>query len=107
MSDDDLDRQLELARLRAQEREFVEREKREEEFGLLLGAGLAAAAWAHDQAQPEPEPRGTTKPMEPSAEEVRAERARRSANAEPIGYDALARHFHVSTTTIRRRLEKL
>jgi hypothetical protein len=40
-------------------------------------------------------------------EEVRAERARRSAAGEDAGYDSLARHFHVHPTTIRRRLGKL
>jgi hypothetical protein len=41
------------------------------------------------------------------AEAVRAEKRRRIEAGEPSGYDALARHFGVSPSTIRRRLSKL
>jgi hypothetical protein len=41
----------------------------------------------------------------PTTGHVRRERERRIATNEPSGYDALARHFHCSATTIRRRLE--
>jgi hypothetical protein len=37
-------------------------------------------------------------------EAVRAERERRKASHEPHGYGALAKHFHVDQSTIRRRL---
>jgi hypothetical protein len=42
-----------------------------------------------------------------SADAVRAERTRRMASDEPHGYDALARHFGVAVSTIRRRLGRL
>jgi len=42
-----------------------------------------------------------------TAEDVRAERDRRKAAHEPSGYDALAKHFHVDPSTIRRRLGAL
>jgi hypothetical protein len=46
-----LDKELEIARLREREREASEREHRDEATGWLVVAGIAAAAWARDKAE--------------------------------------------------------
>jgi hypothetical protein len=45
--------------------------------------------------------------LEPTVAEVTAELLRRREAGESTGYDALAAHFHVDSSTIRRRLGKL
>jgi DNA-binding GntR family transcriptional regulator len=54
-----------------------------------------------------PAARGSTGRDDVPADEVMAELSRRAAAGAPTSYGALARHFHVSPTTIRRRLGKI
>ena len=42
-----------------------------------------------------------------TTDEILAERTRRAAAGEPTGYEALARHFMTSSSTIRRRLGRI
>jgi len=78
---------------------------------LLEAVGASAMRGAFgkhaDEEAPQAAPAMMTGVPEATTENIRAERERRRSAKEPSGYDALAAHFCVDASTVRRRLGKL